>query len=121
MQRTRRQQRRNGQGVQKGKSRQSDDRDSPETVRHWREREKPEPSFIWQTTAVVFLGFAFAAAMGALTVPDEMAVRPSELSISAVAFLVLAIVCFLAHWDVNRGRTSRRYETKEVPGGQDFH
>jgi hypothetical protein len=69
--------------------------------------------------AIVFLGFAFAAAIGALTVPDEIAVRPSELSISAVAFAALATVCFLAHWDVNRGRRSKWYETEEVLSADD--
>jgi hypothetical protein len=82
------------------------------TVRHWREREQPEPSAVWQTVAIVFAGFGFSAAIGALTIPQD-AMRSADLWLGAAAFAALAIACFLAHWDVNRGRKSRRYEIEE--------
>lgn len=93
--------------------------EKPGTVRYWREREQPEPTNVWQTVGIVFLGFAFATGIGALTIPNGMAVRPSELTISAVAFAALATACFLADWDVNRGRRSKRYETEELPARDD--
>lgn len=91
------------------------DRPPPNGVTHWRERERPGPSVVWQTVAIVFVGFAFAAGIGALTVPPDAAVRVSELWISAAAFATLALACFLAHWDVNRGRRHREYETERLP------
>jgi membrane protein implicated in regulation of membrane protease activity len=65
--------------------------------------------------AVVFLGFAFATTLAALTLADGMHARASELWIGAVAFALLAIACFVAHWDVNRGRKSRDVEIEEGP------
>jgi protein-S-isoprenylcysteine O-methyltransferase Ste14 len=87
----------------------------PGTIRHWREREKPAASVIWQTVAIVIVGFAFAGALAALTLADNMQIRASELWIGAVAFALLSITCFLAHWDVNRGRRSRDVEIEERP------
>lgn len=93
-----------------------DEEASDPAVWHWRERERPGASVIWQTVAVVFLGFAFAATLAALTLTGSMHVRASELWISAVGFAFLAVACFLAHWDVNRGRRSRDVEIEEARG-----
>jgi hypothetical protein len=68
--------------------------------------------------AVVFLGFAFATALAALSLADSMHTRASELWIGAVAFTLLAIACFVAHWDVNRGRKSRDVVIEESPAAE---
>jgi hypothetical protein len=84
-----------------------------------REWERPPPSVVWQTIAVLFLGFAFAAALSALTVARDTAVGPAKLWIGAAAFIGLAVTCFLAHWDVNRGRRAKCYETEELVRSED--
>jgi membrane protein implicated in regulation of membrane protease activity len=80
-----------------------------------RERERPGPSVIWQTLAVTFGGFAFAAALGALTIAGKAAVRPGELWVAAAGFFLAAVLCLAAHRDVNRGRKSRWIEVEELP------
>jgi hypothetical protein len=84
-------------------------------VRRWREREELEPSAVWQTVAILFLGCAFGAGVAALTVASDAGIGPAELWIFTGAFLALALTCFLAHWDVNRGRRVKEYETEEFP------
>lgn len=88
---------------------------------HWnkqgavlRECERPGPSVIWQTLAVTFGGFAFAAALGALTVAGRAAVRPAELWVAAAGFFLASALCLAAHRDVNRGRKSRWIEVEEM-------
>lgn len=93
--------------------------DSDSRVRRWRKRDRPEPSVVWQTVAILFLGFAFATGAGALMVSKDAAIKPVELWILTGAFFALAITCFLAHWDVNRGRRSKQYETEELPPEHD--
>lgn len=88
-------------------------------VRRWRQRERPEPSAAWHTAAVLLVGFAFAAGMGALTASPDAAMEPAELWILAGSFLALALTCLVAHWDVNRGRKCRQYESEEVRSGHD--
>lgn len=83
--------------------------------RQVRERETPEPSVVWQTLAISFVGFTFAAALAALTVPGGVAVGPGELWVAAAGFLLAAGLCFAAHWDVNKGRRSRWVEVEELP------
>jgi hypothetical protein len=70
---------------------------------------------IWQTLAVTFGGFAFAAALGALTIAGDAAVRPAELWVAAAGFFLAAALCLAAHYDVNRGRRSRWVEVEELP------
>jgi hypothetical protein len=88
-----------------------------------RECERPAPSVIWQTLAVTFGGFAFAAAFGALTIAGSAAVRPPELWVAAAGFFLAAALCVAAHYDVNRGRRSRWVEVEETSaalgGGED--
>ena len=80
-----------------------------------RECERPEPSVIWQTLAVSFGGFAIAAALAALTIAGEAAVRPAELWVAAAGFSLAAVLCLAAHRDVNRGRKSKWIEVEELP------
>jgi membrane protein implicated in regulation of membrane protease activity len=74
---------------------------------------------VWQTIAILFAGFAFAAGFGALTVSGDAAIKPAVLWVLTSAFVALAATCFLAHWDVNRGRRTRQYETEELSPGSD--
>lgn len=83
--------------------------------RRWREREKPEPSAFWQTLAVLFAGIAVTSFIAALTLPDQSEVLSLALWLLSVACAAQAITCFCAHWDVNRGRRSREFETEELP------
>ncbi|HEY6145922.1 MAG TPA: hypothetical protein VIV13_06580 [Solirubrobacterales bacterium] len=83
--------------------------------RQVREREKPEPSVVWQTLAITFSGFSFGALLGALTVSRDAAVGAGELWVAAAGFLLAAALCFGAHWDVNKGRRSRWVEVEELP------
>ena len=85
------------------------------TVRRWRKRERPEPSVIWQTVGILFVGLAAASGVGALTLSDNAAISPGELWILTGTWTALAITCLLAHWDVNRGRRAKEYETEDLP------
>lgn len=42
--------------------------------------------------------------------------RPAELWIITAGLLLAASLCFIAHWDVNRGRKIKEREIKERPG-----
>ncbi|HET7508727.1 MAG TPA: hypothetical protein VFJ65_00620 [Solirubrobacterales bacterium] len=75
----------------------------------------PEPSVVWQTFGFVFSGFAFATSLAALTLSGELAIRPVDLWIFTAAFVLAAVLCFVAHRDVNRGRRSRWIEREELP------
>lgn len=88
---------------------------SKEQRRQFRERERPEPSVVWQTLGVTFAGFAFAAGLAALTLPSQLAVRPVDLWIIAAGLVLAAVLCLAAHRDVNRGRRSRWIELEELP------
>jgi hypothetical protein len=83
--------------------------------REVRERERPEPSAVWQTLAITFGSFAFAVGLGALTISEDVSVRPSELWVAAAGFLLAAVLCLAAHRDVNRGRRSKWVEVEELP------
>ena len=83
-------------------------------VRRWRERERPQPSVVWQTLAIAFGGFAFTVVMAALTLPDHARVGSSELWIAAGGLVLAAALCIAAHRDVNRGRTSTEREVEEL-------
>lgn len=83
--------------------------------RQVRERERPEPSVIWQMLAITFSSFAFAAGLTALTITEAAAVHPLDLWIAAAGFVLAAALCFAAHRDVNRGRRSKLTEVEERP------
>jgi transposase InsO family protein len=91
------------------------DRSMDGTIRRWRKRERPEPSVVWQTVGILFVGLAATGATCALTLPGDAAIAPSELWIMTGALAVLAVTCFIAHWDVNRGRRAKEYETEDLP------
>jgi hypothetical protein len=83
--------------------------------RQVRERERPEPSVVWQTLGVAFGGFAFTAGLAAATFAGRTSVRSVDLWIVTGAFILAAVLCFAAHRDVNRGRKSRWIELEELP------
>lgn len=83
--------------------------------RQVRERERPEPSVLWQTLGVAFVGFALATGLAALSISGRSPVRPVDLWIAAAGLVLAAVLCFAAHRDVNRGRRSRWIELEELP------
>jgi hypothetical protein len=83
-----------------------------------REREQPEPSVVWQTVAIFLLGGALTAAFGALMLSEGATVTRGELWVASGTFLAWAATCFLAHWDVNRGRKIKRREVEEEPADE---
>lgn len=83
-------------------------------VRRWRERERPEPSVVWQSLAIAFGGFAFAVGLSALTLAEDVGVRSSELWTAAGGLALAAFLCVAAHRDVNRGRISKEREVEEI-------
>jgi membrane protein implicated in regulation of membrane protease activity len=83
---------------------------------HIREREQPEPSVVWQAVAIFLLGTALAAGMSALMVSKGAIITGKELWFLSGAFIVWAATCFLAHWDVNRGRKIKTRQIEEVSG-----
>jgi hypothetical protein len=80
-----------------------------------RERERPEPSVIWQTLAITFFGFGFATGLAAMTMSDKLAVKSVDLWIGTAGLLLAAAICLVAHRDVNRGRRSKLIEVEELP------
>lgn len=80
-----------------------------------RERERPEPSVVWQTLGVTFATFAFGTALAAVTIAGRTPVRVMDLWIVTAGFVLAAMLCFAAHRDVNRGRKSRWIELEELP------
>jgi hypothetical protein len=97
---------------------EGDDREHPSAegkTRQIREREKPEPSSVWQTAAFSFLTCAAGTIVAALTVSEHAAIRASGLWIVTAGLLLAALLCFAAHWDVNRGRRTRQREIEELP------
>jgi type VI protein secretion system component VasK len=86
-----------------------------EVRRQVRERERLEPSSVWQALGIAFASFAFATALTALTLSGRLAVRPLDLWLIAGGLVLAAVLCFAAHRDVNRGRRSRWIELEELP------
>jgi hypothetical protein len=59
----------------------------------------------------VLIGIAVAVAIFAATISEETPVSKSQLSwIVAGLCLLLAALCFLSHWDTNRGRKGKVVE-----------
>ena len=81
-------------------------------------REQPEPSGVWLTAAFAFLSCAAATLITSLALSPGTAVRSSELLITAASLAAMGVLCFLAHWDANRGRRPKRYLLKEHPGDE---
>jgi len=82
------------------------------------ERERPEPTAVWQTVGVVLIGFSVSAALAAVTISEDAVVTRRELWLLTAALLIWGATCLLAHLDVNRGRRARRFEVRELPGDQ---
>ena len=74
-----------------------------------RERELPPESTVWAGAGVAALTIGAGVAVSAALARETEAV----LWTIAIAFTVLAATCFLAHWDVNRGRRIRHAEIEE--------
>jgi hypothetical protein len=85
----------------------------PSQVKQVEKHEQPGPSTIWQAFAIGFLFCAAATLITSLTLSPGAAVQPSELLITAVGLAMMGVLCFLAHWDANRGRKPKRYLVKE--------
>jgi uncharacterized membrane protein YuzA (DUF378 family) len=59
----------------------------------------------------VLVGIAVAVAISAATLSEATPITKSQLAwIITGLCLVLAILCFLSHWDTNRGRKRRVIE-----------
>ncbi len=59
------------------------------------------------------MAFAAGAAVTASALSEQVAVSGSVLWTVSAAAAVLAVTCFVAHWDVNRGRRVRQWEIEE--------
>lgn len=86
--------------------------------RQIRKRERPGPSSIWQGFAIAFLFCAIGALFTSATLSAEVAVSPLVFWVTAFWIFLVAALCFLAHWDVNRGRRAKEWEIEEVPGDE---
>lgn len=74
-------------------------------------REIPEPSTAWRGAGAALIGIAVAAAIFATTLSEEAPISKSQLGWIVVALcLLLAALCFLSHWDTNRGRKGKVVE-----------
>lgn len=59
------------------------------------------------------LTFAASVVLTTITLSGDVGVGTPVLWTIAIASLLLATTCFLAHWDVNRGRKVRHSEIEE--------
>jgi hypothetical protein len=57
---------------------------------------------------------AVGTAIAALTVAPGAPVSRRELWIVTSALVVWGVTLLIAHWEVNRGRSSRQYEREEL-------
>jgi hypothetical protein len=74
------------------------------------EREIPEKSDAWLVTGRTLLSIDVGVTLAAATSSDRIGIRPETLWVVVGALIVIAVVCFFAHWDSNRGRTFRQTE-----------
>jgi uncharacterized membrane protein len=71
----------------------------------------PEPSTVWRGAGAVFVGIAVAVAISAATLAEDAPITKSQLAWIVTALcLSLAALCFLSHWDTNRGRRRKTIE-----------
>ncbi len=74
-------------------------------------RELPEPSTAWRGAGAVLVGIAVGVAIFAATLSEEAPISKAALGwIAAALCLGLALLCFLSHWDSNRGRKGKMVE-----------
>jgi hypothetical protein len=87
--------------------------DHPEPQRRVtrRIRELPAPTTAWRGAGAVLIGIAVAVAISAATLSEATPITKSQLAwIAAALCLALAALCFLSHWDTNRGRKRKVIE-----------
>lgn len=81
-------------------------------------RELPEPSTAWRGAGAVLVGIAAGVAVFAATLSEDAPISKSALAwIAAALCLLLAVICFLSHWDTNRGRKHKMVEIVDERGG----
>jgi len=74
-------------------------------------RELPAPTTVWRGAGAVLIGIAVAVAISAATLAEGSTITKSQLAwIVAGLCLALAALCFLSHWDTNRGRRPKVIE-----------
>jgi predicted benzoate:H+ symporter BenE len=74
-------------------------------------RELPEPSTAWRGAGAVLIGIAVGVAIFAATLSEAAPVTKSALAwIVAGLCLAMAVLCFVSHWDSNRGRRGKMVE-----------
>jgi predicted MFS family arabinose efflux permease len=74
-------------------------------------RELPEPSTAWRGAGAALIGIAVGTAIFAATLSEDAPISKAALAwIAAGLCLALAILCFLSHWDSNRGRRGKVVE-----------
>ena len=74
-------------------------------------RELPEPSTVWRGAGAVLIGIAAGLAAFAAALAEDAPITKSTLGwVVAGLCLALACLCFLAHWDTNRGRRGKTIE-----------
>jgi uncharacterized membrane protein len=80
-------------------------------------RELPAPSTAWRGAGAVLIGVAAGLAIFAATLSEEVPISKSTLAwVTAGLCLAMAILCFLAHWDSNRGRRGKTVEIVDERG-----
>lgn len=95
---------------------------SPETGRSDRRqirqivREVPGPSVAWQNAGWTLLAVAFSAGLALVALQQNVPVSATVLWAVSIASAIQACLCFLAHWDSNRGRKTRVIEIVEEAG-----
>lgn len=78
-----------------------------------REREVPPESTVWAAAGVSMLTVAVGVIVSSIALSGDGKANAGILWTIAAASTVLALTCFLAHWDVNRGRRVRQAEIEE--------
>jgi uncharacterized membrane protein len=74
-------------------------------------RELPGPSTAWRGAGAVLVGITVGMATFAATISEAAPISKSALAwIAAGLCFAMALLCFLSHWDVNRGRKRKTIE-----------
>lgn len=74
-------------------------------------RELPEPSTTWREAGAALVGIAAGVAVFAATLSEDAPISKAALgAIIAALCLVSGLLCFLSHWDANRGRKGKMVE-----------
>jgi hypothetical protein len=70
----------------------------------------------------VFVGIAVAVAITAATLAEDTPITKSQLAWIVTALcLALATLCFLSHWDTNRGRKRKTIEIVDESDDPSMH